>query len=251
MTVDLDLTGATALVTGAGRGIGRAIALSLAAAGADVAVNDFADEAACAAVVAEVEALGRRGLVVMADVSNEEQVGAMAERAETELGPLGVVVNNAGITRDNVMMMMDPADFDSVIATHLRGTFLVSKAVARKMFRRRSGCIINLSSVVGRRGNAGQANYSAAKAGIIGLTKSLAKELGGRGVRVNAVAPGYIDTPMTQALPEETRQTIIEATPLKSIGTTEDVANAVVFLASPRARYLTGVVLPVDGGLGI
>ena len=251
MTVDLDLTGATALVTGAGRGIGRAIALSLAAAGADVAVNDFADEAACAAVVAEVEALGRRGLVVMADVSNEEQVGAMVERAETELGPLGVVVNNAGITRDNVMMMMDPADFDSVIATHLRGTFLVSKAVARKMFRRRSGCIINLSSVVGRRGNAGQANYSAAKAGIIGLTKSLAKELGGRGVRVNAVAPGYIDTPMTQALPEETRQTIIEATPLKSIGTTEDVANAVVFLASPRARYLTGVVLPVDGGLGI
>jgi len=251
VTVDLDLTGATALVTGAGRGIGRAIALSLAAAGADVAVNDFADEAACAAVVAEVEALGRRGLVVMADVSNEEQVGAMVERAETELGPLGVVVNNAGITRDNVMMMMDPADFDSVIATHLRGTFLVSKAVARKMFRRRSGCIINLSSVVGRRGNAGQANYSAAKAGIIGLTKSLAKELGGRGVRVNAVAPGYIDTPMTQALPEETRQTIIEATPLKSIGTTEDVANAVVFLASPRARYLTGVVLPVDGGLGI
>ena len=251
MTVDLDLTGATALVTGAGRGIGRAIALSLAAAGADVAVNDFADEAACAAVVAEVEALGRRGLVVMADVSNEEQVGAMAERAETELGPLGVVVNNAGITRDNVMMMMDPADFDSVIATHLRGTFLVSKAVARKMFRRRSGCIINLSSVVGRRGNAGQANYSAAKAGIIGLTKSLAKELGGRGVRVNAIAPGYIDTPMTQALPEETRQMIIEATPLKSIGTTEDVANAVVFLASPRARYLTGVVLPVDGGLGI
>jgi len=251
VTVDLDLTGATALVTGAGRGIGRAIALSLAAAGADVAVNDFADEAACAAVVAEVEALGRRGLVVMADVSNEEQVGAMVERAETELGPLGVVVNNAGITRDNVMMMMDPADFDSVIATHLRGTFLVSKAVARKMFRRRSGCIINLSSVVGRRGNAGQANYSAAKAGIIGLTKSLAKELGVRGVRVNAVAPGYIDTPMTQALPEETRQTIIEATPLKSIGTTEDVANAVVFLASPRARYLTGVVLPVDGGLGI
>ena len=251
MTVELDLTGSVALVTGAGRGIGRAIALSLAAAGADVAVNDFADEAACAAVVAEVEALGRRGLVVMADVSNEEQVGAMAERAETELGPLGVVVNNAGITRDNVMMMMDPADFDSVIATHLRGTFLVSKAVARKMFRRRSGCIINLSSVVGRRGNAGQANYSAAKAGIIGLTKSLAKELGGRGVRVNAIAPGYIDTPMTQALPEETRQTIIEATPLKSIGTTEDVANAVVFLASPRARYLTGVVLPVDGGLGI
>jgi 3-oxoacyl-[acyl-carrier protein] reductase len=251
VTVELDLKGSTALVTGAGRGIGRAIALSLAAAGADVAVNDFADEAACADVVAEIEALGRKGLVVMADVSNEEQVNAMVERAETDLGPVSIVVNNAGITRDNVVMMMDPADFDSVIATHLRGTFLVSKAAARKMFRRRSGCIINLASVVGRRGNAGQANYAAAKAGIIGLTKSLAKELGGRGVRVNAIAPGYIDTPMTQALPEATRKLIVDATPLKRIGTADDVALAAVFLASPQARFVTGVTLPVDGGLGI
>jgi 3-oxoacyl-[acyl-carrier protein] reductase len=251
VSVELDLTGSVALVTGAGRGIGREIALALAAAGADVAVNDFAGEDACAAVVGEIEQLGRRGLVVMGDVSDEEQVNAMVERAEADLGPLGVVVNNAGITRDNVVMMMDPADFDSVIATHLRGTFLVSKAAARKMFRRRSGCIINLSSVVGRRGNAGQANYAAAKAGVIGLTKSLAKELGARGVRVNAIAPGYIDTPMTQALPEETRKLIVDATPLKSIGSTEDVANAVVFLASPRARFVTGVTLPVDGGLGI
>ncbi|MEI6725252.1 MAG: 3-oxoacyl-[acyl-carrier-protein] reductase [Actinomycetes bacterium] len=251
MSVELDLTGSVALVTGAGRGIGREIALALAAAGADVAVNDFADEAACAAVVGEIEKRGRKGLVVMGDVSDEQQVNAMIDRAEADLGPLGVVVNNAGITRDNVVMMMDPADFDSVIATHLRGTFLVSKAAARKMFRRRAGCIINLSSVVGRRGNAGQANYAAAKAGIIGLTKSLAKELGARGVRVNAIAPGYIDTPMTQALPEETRKLIVDATPLKSIGSTDDVANAVVFLASPRARFVTGVVLPVDGGLGI
>jgi 3-oxoacyl-[acyl-carrier protein] reductase len=251
VTVELDLTGSVALVTGAGRGIGREIALALAAAGADIAVNDFADEAACAAVVGEIEQLGRKGLVVMGDVSDEQQVNAMIDRAEADLGPLGVVVNNAGITRDNVVMMMDPADFDSVIATHLRGTFLVSKAAARKMFRRRAGCIINLSSVVGRRGNAGQANYAAAKAGIIGLTKSLAKELGARGVRVNAIAPGYIDTPMTQALPEETRKLIVDATPLKSIGSTSDVANAVVFLASPRASFVTGVVLPVDGGLGI
>jgi len=251
VSIELDLTGSVALVTGAGRGIGREIALAIAAAGADVAVNDFADEAACAAVVGEIEKRGRKGLVVMGDVSDEQQVNAMIDRAEADLGPLGVVVNNAGITRDNVVMMMDPADFDSVIATHLRGTFLVSKAAARKMFRRRAGCIINLSSVVGRRGNAGQANYAAAKAGIIGLTKSLAKELGARGVRVNAIAPGYIDTPMTQALPEETRKLIVDATPLKSIGSTDDVANAVVFLASPRARFVTGVVLPVDGGLGI
>jgi 3-oxoacyl-[acyl-carrier protein] reductase len=251
VSVELDLTGSAALVTGAGRGIGREIALALAAAGADVAVNDFADEAACAAVVGEIEQLGRKGLVVMGDVSDEEQVNAMVDRAEAGLGPLGVVVNNAGITRDNVVMMMDPADFDSVVATHLRGTFLVSKAAARKMFRRRAGCIINMSSVVGRRGNAGQANYAAAKAGIIGLTKSLAKELGARGVRVNAIAPGYIDTPMTQALPEEARKLIVDATPLKSIGSTDDVANAVVFLASPRSRFITGVILPVDGGLGI
>ena len=251
MSVELDLTGSVALVTGAGRGIGREIALALAAAGADVAVNDFADEAACVAVVGEIEQLGRKGLVMMGDVSDEQQVNAMIDRAEADLGPLGVVVNNAGITRDNVVMMMDPADFDSVIATHLRGTFLVSKAAARKMFRRRAGCIINLSSVVGRRGNAGQANYAAAKAGIIGLTKSLAKELGARGVRVNAIAPGYIDTPMTQALPEETRKLIVDATPLKSIGSTSDVANAVVFLASPLAAFVTGVILPVDGGLGI
>ena len=251
MTVELDLSGAIALVTGAGRGIGRDIALALAAAGADVAVNDFADEAACAAVVDDIEGLGRKGLVVMADVADEGQVDAIVERAESELGPLTVVVNNAGITRDNIVMMMDPADFDAVIATHLRGTFLVSKAAARRMFRRRAGCIINLSSVVGRRGNAGQANYAAAKAGIIGLTKSLAKELGGRGVRVNAIAPGYIDTPMTQSLPEETRKLIVDNTPLRSIGATADVANAVVFLASPQARFITGVILPVDGGLGI
>jgi 3-oxoacyl-[acyl-carrier protein] reductase len=251
VSIDLDLSGSVALVTGAGRGIGKAVALALASAGADVAVNDFADEAACDAVVEEIGRLGRRGLVIMGDVSSEEQVEAFVDRAEKELGPLAILVNNAGITRDNVVMMMDAVDFDAVIATHLRGTFLVSKAAARRMFRRRSGCIINLASVVGRRGNAGQANYAAAKAGIIGLTKSLAKELGARGVRVNAIAPGYIDTPMTRALPEETRKMIVDATPLRTIGTTDDVACAAVFLAAPQARFITGCVLPVDGGLGI
>jgi 3-oxoacyl-[acyl-carrier protein] reductase len=250
MTTTIELSG-VALVTGAGRGIGREIALALAAAGADVAVNDFSGEDACAAVVGEVEALGRKALCVMGDVGDEEAVDAMVERVEQELGPLQIVVNNAGITRDNVVMMMTPDQWDAVIRTHLRGTFLVSKAASRRMMRRRRGVIVNIASVVGRRGNAGQANYAAAKAGIIGLTKSLAKELGARSIRVNAIAPGYIDTPMTQALPEETRQAIVDATPLRSIGEAVDVAAAVVFLASPAARFVTGVTLPVDGGLGI
>ncbi|HUK78293.1 MAG TPA: 3-oxoacyl-[acyl-carrier-protein] reductase [Thermoleophilia bacterium] len=251
MTTTIDLSGKIALVTGAGRGIGREIALTLAAAGAAVAVNDFAGEDACRAVVAEIEALGAAGLVVMGDVGDEQSVAATVDRVEAELGPLGIVVNNAGITRDNVVMLMSPDEFDGVVRTHLRGTFLVSKAAARKMLRRRDGSIVNISSVVGRRGNAGQANYAAAKAGIIGLTKSLARELGARSIRVNAVAPGYIDTAMTQALPDEVRQVIVDNTPLKSIGAASDVANAVLFLASPLSRYITGCTLPVDGGLGI
>ena len=251
MTTTIDLSGTTALVTGAGRGIGREIALTLAAAGAAVAVNDFAGEELCQAVVDEIEALGSAGLVVMGDVGDEQSVAATIDKVETELGPLGIVVNNAGITRDNVVMLMSPDEFDGVVRTHLRGTFLVSKAAARKMLRRREGSIVNISSVVGRRGNAGQANYAAAKAGIIGLTKSLAKELGARSIRVNAVAPGYIDTAMTQALPDEVKQVIVDNTPLKSIGAPSDVANAVLFLASPLSRYITGCTLPVDGGLGI
>ena len=251
MTTTIDLSGKTALVTGAGRGIGREIALTLAAAGAAVAVNDYSGEDVCQAVVAEIAALGGGALCAMGDVGDEQSVAAIVDRVEAELGPLGIVVNNAGSARDNVVMLMSPDEFDSVIRTHLRGTFLVSKAVARKMLRRREGSIINISSVVGRRGNAGQANYAAAKAGIIGLTKSLAKELGGRTIRVNAVAPGYIDTAMTQALADDVRQTIVDNTPLRSIGEPSDVANAVLFLASPLSRYITGCILPVDGGLGI
>ncbi len=247
----IDLSGKVALVTGAGRGIGREIALALAAAGADVAVNDFASEDACLTNVTDIEKLGVRGLCVMGDVADEDGVGLMIDRTENELGPIAIVVNNAGITRDNLVAMMSPDEFDAVIRTHLRGTFLVSKAASRKMLRRREGAIINIASVVGRRGNAGQANYAAAKAGIIGLTKSLAKELGARNIRVNAIAPGYIDTPMTQALPEETRKAIVDNTPLRAIGEASDVAAAVMYLASPLARFITGVTLPVDGGLGI
>ncbi len=250
MTTTIDLSGGVALVTGAGRGIGREIALTLAAAGAAVAVNDFAGEDACRATVAEIEALGVAATYVMSDVGDEAAVNAMVDRVEAELGALSVVVNNAGITRDNVVMLMSPDDFDAVVRTHLRGTFLVSKAASRKMLRRRTGAIVNVSSVVGRRGNAGQANYAAAKAGIIGLTKSLAKELGARDIRVNAVAPGYIDTPMTRALSDDVRAAIVAVTPLKGIGAAADVANAVLFLASPLARYITGCTLPVDGGLG-
>jgi 3-oxoacyl-[acyl-carrier protein] reductase len=251
MPETIDLSGKVALVTGAGRGIGREIATVLAAAGADVVINDFADEPACAAVVGEIEALGRRGAYVMGDVGDETAVNAMIERVESEFGHLDILVNNAGITRDNVIMRIDAADWDAVLRTHLRGSFLTCKAASRRMLRRRDGCIINISSVVGRRGNAGQANYAAAKAGIIGLTKSLAKELGARNIRVNAVAPGYIDTPMTQALPDEAKKAIIANTPLGAIGTPRDVAQAVLFLASPMARYITGCVLPVDGGLGM
>ena len=251
MSTTIDLTGNIALITGAGRGIGREIALALATAGSDIAINDFAGEESCESLKVEIEAMGRRAVVVMGDVGDEESVNGMVDYAETELGPLTIVVNNAGITRDQVVMMMDPADFDSVIRTHLRGTFLLSKAAARRMFRRRSGCIVNMASVVGRHGNAGQANYAAAKAGIIGLTYSLAKELGARGVRVNAIAPGYIDTPMTQALGDDVKKAIIEVTPLRSMGTAGDVANAVLFLSSPLASYITGCVLPVDGGMGI
>jgi len=251
MSVTIDLSGKVALVTGAGRGIGREIALGLAAAGADVAVNDVASEDACLSLVSEIEALGPRGLCVMGDVGDEDAVNLMIERVENELGRLDIVVNNAGITRDNVIMRIDAADFDAVLRTHLRGTFLVCRAASRRMLRRREGVIINISSVVARRGNAGQSNYAAAKAGIIGLTKSLAKELGSRSIRVNAIAPGYIDTPMTQALPDDARKAIVEATPLGTMGTPRDVADAVVLLASPMARYITGCVLPVDGGLGI
>jgi 3-oxoacyl-[acyl-carrier protein] reductase len=246
------LSGRVALVTGASRGIGRAVALRLAALGARVAVNDVeAAREAGEALAAEMTAAGAGALFVAGDVSRADDVRDMVAEVERGLGPVDILVNNAGITRDGLFVRMEESDWDAVMAVNLKGAFLTSRAVARGMMKRRSGVIVNLASVVALRGNAGQANYVAAKAGLIGLTKSLARELAPRNIRVNAVAPGYIQTSMTAALSESARESIHGATPLNRVGAPEDVAEAVAFLAGDGAAFITGVVLPVDGGLGI
>jgi len=247
---DQALDGRVALVTGGARGIGRAIALRLAGAGAKVAIVDLMDTGADTA--REVErATGRTTAFVKADISKESEARAAVAAAEEALGPIDILVNNAGITRDGLALTMDEKDWDAVLTVNLKGSFLMSKAVLRGMIRRRRGSIVSISSVVARRGNAGQINYSAAKAGLIGLTKSLAREVASRNVRVNAVAPGYIETDMTAALDEKSRQALISQIPLGRIGTPEAVADAVVFLAGDESSFITGAVLAVDGGLGI
>jgi len=240
------LDGKVALVTGGSRGIGAAISRELAKAGARVALNYRAGREAADEVAGEIG-----GLAVQADVSNAEEVQALIGRVEGELGDIDALVNNAGVTRDTLIARMTDDDWQTVIDTNLRGTFNTSRAVSRKMLRRRAGSIVNLSSVVGVHGNPGQANYAASKAGIIGLTKALARELGSRGVRVNAIAPGYISTELTDVLPEETRGLILQNTPLGRLGEPEDVASAVRFLCSDEAAFITGEVLLVDGGLGM
>jgi 3-oxoacyl-[acyl-carrier protein] reductase len=247
---DLPLEDRVALVTGGARGIGRAIALRLAADGAKVAIVDLSDNGAGTAHEVE-QATGRPTTFVKADISKEADAKAAVAAVETALGPVDILVNNAGITRDGLMLVMDETDWDSVLTVNLKGAFLMSKAVLRGMIKRRRGSIVSISSVVGRRGNAGQTNYSAAKAGLIGLTKSLAKEVASRNVRVNAVAPGYIETDMTAALDETARNAVITQIPLGRIGSPEAVADAVAFLAGDSASFITGVVLPIDGGLGI
>lgn len=245
------LAGQVALVTGAARGIGRATAEALAGAGASVAINDLGNMEAATALAGSLGESGQKMTAIEADISDPEQVAAMVKQVEEELGGVSILVNNAGITRDGLAIRMSEGDFDSVIATNMRGTFLCSKAVARGMMKARSGSIINLASVVGRRGNAGQVNYAAAKAGIIGITKSLARELGPRGVRVNAVAPGYVATEMTAQLDDSIKEKILENTPLGRLATPEEIASVILFLASPAAAYITGAVIPIDGGMGI
>jgi 3-oxoacyl-[acyl-carrier protein] reductase len=244
---DRDLEGQVALVTGGSRGIGAAVCAELARGGAEVVVNYTANAEAAEGVCA---AIGGSAHAVRGDVSTMDGATGLVEQVESDVGPIAILVNNAGITRDNLIMKLAEDDWRSVIDTNLGGAFFTCRAVARPMLKRRAGAIVNMSSVVGVHGNAGQTNYAASKAGLIGLTKSLAKELGGRGIRVNAVAPGYISTELTDALPEPAREAILKSTPLGRLGTTDDVAHAVRFLVSDAAAFVTGHVLAVDGGLG-
>ncbi|MED4532551.1 3-oxoacyl-[acyl-carrier-protein] reductase [Metabacillus fastidiosus] len=238
-----------ALVTGASRGIGRAIAIDLAKQGINVAVNFSGNEAKANEVVDEIKALGADAFAIKADVSNGDDVQAMVKEVISRFGSLDILVNNAGITRDNLLMRMKDSEWDDVINTNLKGVFLCTKAVTRQMMKQRSGRIINITSIVGASGNAGQANYVAAKAGVIGLTKTTAKELAARNITVNAVAPGFIATDMTDELPEDVKASLLTQIPLAALGEPDDIANAVTFLASERSSYITGQTIHVNGGM--
>ena len=240
-----------ALVTGAGRagkGIGRSIALTLAREGARVAIADFVPEAADA-VAGEVERSGGQALAIRGDVTSLEEAEKMAQATVDKFGGIDILVNNAGITRDNLLLRMTEQEWDMVLDTNLKGVFNCTRAVARLMIRRRSGRIVNMASVMGIVGNAGQANYSASKGGIIALTKTTAKELGSRGINANAVAPGFIQTQMTEEMPEQAKADISLQIPLKRLGTPDDVADVVLFLCAPASSYITGQVIAVDGGM--
>jgi 3-oxoacyl-[acyl-carrier protein] reductase len=243
------LSGKVALVTGSARGIGKIIVERFAAEGAVVVLSDVTNEAAAAETLAAIVGAGGKGMLEMFDVGDGAQVDAAVQRILAEQGRIDILVNNAGITRDNLLMRLSEEDFDAVLRTNLKGTFLLTKAVSRHMMKQRSGRIVNLSSVVGQMGNAGQSNYSAAKAGIIGFTKSMARELASRSVTVNAIAPGFIMTPMTAALPENVQKGFLDQIPMGKFGTPEDVAELTVYLASDGASYVTGQVIGINGGL--
>ena len=247
--MQLNLADKVAVVTGGSRGIGRAIATTLAAAGAAVVVNYKGNQAAADAVVAEIAGAGGQALALQADISQQAEVEQMFKAVIERFGKVDILVNNAGITRDGLLLRMKEDDFDAVLATNLRAIFLCTKAVLRPMTKARSGRIINISSVVGLMGNAGQANYAAAKAGMIGFTKSTAREMASRSITVNAVAPGYIETELTGVLSDQIKGAILESIPLGRLGTPQDVANMVCFLASDAAAYITGQTLTVDGGM--
>ncbi|HWQ13528.1 MAG TPA: 3-oxoacyl-[acyl-carrier-protein] reductase [Roseiflexaceae bacterium] len=247
--MQISLKDRVALVTGGSRGIGRAIARALAGAGAAVVVNYRGNQAAAEETVAAIEAIEGRAFAVQADISAPEEVERLFKAAIERFGKVDILVNNAGITRDTLLLRMKDEDFDAVLETNLRGLFLCTRAALRPMTRARFGRIINITSVVGLMGNAGQSNYAAAKAGIIGFTKSVAREMGSRNITVNAVAPGYIETELTGVLDEKVRAAILENVPLGRLGTPEDVAGLVTFLASDYAAYITGQTLTVDGGM--
>ena len=247
----MKFAGKTAIVTGGSRGLGRAVCLELAKGGANVVFCYAGNEAAAKETTAACEALGAKALAVQCNVAKADEVKALMDAAVKEFGRIDILVNNAGITRDGLLMMMKEEDFDAVIAANLKGTFLCMKAVSRIMMKQRYGRIVNLSSVVGLRGNAGQVNYAASKAGVVGMTKSLAKELASRGVTVNAVAPGFIATDMTAAMTDAAKEATLASIPLQRLGAPEDVAHAVAFLASDEAAYITGQVLCVDGGMAM
>ncbi len=248
------LVGRVAVVTGAGRGgrgIGRGIAVALAAAGADVVITARTNIADAEAVAAECSALGVKSLAVVADISDESSVESLFKTTMDSFGRVDILVNNAGITRDTLLLRMSTEQWDSVIDANLKGAFLCSRAASKIMLRQKSGRIVNIASVNGLRGSAGQTNYSASKAGLIGFSRSLAKELASRGITVNVVAPGFIDTQMTDAFEGEAREQLLKTIPLGRFGQAEDVGAAVAFFASPSASYITGQVLTVDGGLTV